>query len=92
MLSINETLDKLQKAALDNTEIKARLMETKKDADPMNAFCAVATELGYPISIGELFTLNQTLCDNLLKSTNGGATYPIEDWADAYEIFFSALI
>ncbi len=91
-MSINEVLDKLLAAALKNPEIKAELLATRNDADPMNAFCDTATKLGYPISIGELFTLNQTFCDNLLKSTNGGATYPIEDWADAYEMFFSALI
>lgn len=91
-MSINEILDSLLKTALANPEIKQQLLDTKNDPDPMEAFCKKATELGYPVNIGELFALNQTLCDNLLKSTNGGATYPIEDWADAYEMFFSALI
>lgn len=91
-MSINEILDSLLKTALANPEIKQQLLDTKNDPDPMEAFCKKATELGYPVNIGELFALNQTLCDNLLKSTNGGATYPIEDWADAYEMFFSTLI
>ena len=91
-MDINITLDRLQKAALKDEDIKKALIDTRKEDDPMEAFCKKATELGYPIDIGELFTLNQTLCDNLLKSTNGGATYPIEDWGDAYEMFFSALL
>lgn len=91
-MTTNEILDLLLKAALNNNTIKQQLLATKNDPDPMEAFCKKATEFGYPVSIGELFALNQTLCDNLLKSTNGGATYPIEDWADAYEMFFSALI
>lgn len=91
-MTTNEILDSLLKAALNNDDIKQRLLNTKNQSDPMEAFCQEATRLGYPVSIGELFNLNEILWENLLKSTNGGATYPIEDWADAYEMFFSALI
>ena len=41
--------------------------------------------------MGELLALNETFCSNLLKSTNGGATYPIDDWADTYEQFICSL-
>lgn len=89
---MNESLDKLLKLALNDKALKAALLATQNDSDPLESFCKIACERGCPITVGEIFTLNQTLCDNLLKSTNGGATYPIEDWADAYEMFMSALI
>ncbi len=89
---MNESLDKLLKMALENADIKKALLATQNAEDPLDSFCKIATKNGCPITVGEMFTLNQTLCDNLLKSTNGGATYPIEDWADAYEIFMSSLI
>lgn len=89
---MNPSLDKLLKLALENPELKKALLLTQNAEDPLDSFCKIATENGCPITVGEIFTLNQTLCDNLLKSTNGGATYPIEDWADAYEMFISSLI
>jgi hypothetical protein len=89
---MNESLEKLLKLALENSALKTELLATQNSDDPLDSFCKIATENGCPITVGEIFTLNQTLCDDLLKSTNGGATYPIEDWADAYEMFMSALI
>lgn len=89
---MNESLEKLLKLALENKALKAELLATQNADDPLDAFCTIACRESCPITVGEIFTLNQTLCDNLLKSTNGGATYPIEDWADAYEMFMSALI
>lgn len=89
---MNDSLDRLLKLALERPQLKKELLATQMADDPLDAFCKIATENGCPITVGEIFTLNQTLCDNLLKSTNGGATYPIEDWADAYEMFMSSLI
>lgn len=89
---MNPSLDKLLKLALENPDLKAQLLATRQAEDPLDEFCRIACDNGCPITIGELFTLNQTLLDNLLKSTNGGATYPIDDWGDAYEMFLSALI
>ncbi len=89
---MNDSLDRLLKLALERPQLKKELLATQTADDPLDAFCKIATENGCPITVGEIFTLNQTLCDNLLKSTNGGATYPIEDWADAYEMFMSSLI
>ena len=52
---------------------------------------AAATEAGYPMEPGELFAAGQEYTDNLLKSCNGGAEYPIEGWEDSYEMFLAAL-
>jgi hypothetical protein len=89
---MNESLNKLLQLALESPQLKKALLDTQNSSDPLDSFCKIATENGCPITVGEIFTINQTLCDNLLKSTNGGATYPIEDWADAYEMFMSSLI
>ena len=88
---INDMLNKLQKMAASDKELRARLIATRQSSDPMAEFCRIANESGCPIALGELLALNETLWSNMLKSSNGGATYPIEDWADAYEIFISAL-
>ena len=43
------------------------------------------------MTVGELFAMGQEYTDNLLKSVNGGAEYPMEGWEDTYELFLAAL-
>lgn len=86
-----DSLARLSAAARTDKALRERLLATQNDPDPMAAFCALATEAGCPLTVGELFGLGQEYTDNLLKSTNGGATYPIEDWDDAYSQFFAGL-
>ncbi len=90
-MTINDSLDKLLDMALKDADLKAKLLATEKEKEPMEEFCRIATEYGCPIDMGELLALNETLWSNLLKSTNGGATFPIEEWADAYEQFLSSI-
>lgn len=90
-MTVNDALDKLLNIALNNEEIKARLIATENSDNPVAEFCNVANSLGIEITEGELIALNETMLSNLLKSTNGGATYPIEDWADTYEQFICSL-
>ncbi len=90
-MTVNDALDKLLKEALHNQELKKKLLETENAADPVAEFCKVSTDAGIPITEGEVFALNEIMLSNLLKSTNGGATYPIEDWADTYEQFICSL-
>lgn len=90
-MTINDALDKLLKLALEDNELKSKLIATENAKEPMEEFCAIAGEYGCPISMGDLLALNETLWNNLLKSTNGGATFPIDEWSDAYEQFMSSL-
>ncbi len=90
-MTINDALDKLLKLALNNAELKEKLLATENAKEPMEEFCKISAEYGYEIKIGDLLALNETLWNNLLKSTNGGATFPIDEWSDAYEQFISSL-
>lgn len=84
-------LDKLLELCYKDKELRQRLIETENAHDPMDEFCKIATEAGCPIDIGEFFAFNEIMLSNLLKSVNGGATYPIEEWGDSYEQFISSL-
>ena len=88
---MNEKLVKILTEARHNPNLKQKLIDTKSAKDPMQAFCEVATEAGYPMTGGELFQIGEEYAANLLKSCNGGAVYPIDDWGDCYEDFFAAL-
>lgn len=88
---MEDVLDSLLKYAKNNPEAKEKLLETRKSKEPMREFCNTATQMGFEITVGDLMEMGNAFMGNLLKSTNGGATYPFEDWEDVYENFFSAL-
>ena len=88
---MNETLSRLLDAARENNTLRRALLASEQAADPMTDFCATATAAGFPVTVGELFAMGQEYTDNLLKSVNGGAEYPMEGWEDTYELFLAAL-
>jgi hypothetical protein len=88
---MNETLSRLLDAALHDASMRALLMATKQDADPIAAFCRVATELGYPVTPGELVSMGEESIAAMLRSVNGGGVDAFDGWDDAYEMFFTAL-
>ena len=47
--------------------------------------------MGYDMTVGELFAMGEEYSANLLKSCNGGAVYPMDEWSDWYEDFFTSL-
>ena len=54
---MNEKLVKILTEARHNPDLKQKLIDTKSAKDPMQAFCEVATEAGYPMTVGELFQI-----------------------------------
>lgn len=88
---MNDVLDRLLSFAKENEEVRKKLLETRESKEPMKNFCTLATELGFEISVGDLMEMGDAFMGNLLKSTNGGATYPFEEWEDIYENFMSSL-
>ena len=86
-MDINISLEQLMRKAKADSDLKARLIATENHKEPVEEFCNIATEVGCPIAMGELLALNETFCSNLLKSTNGGATYPIDDWIPTNSLF-----
>lgn len=89
--SINESLSALHIAARNDEKLRAKLLDTRNSIEPMESFCNIATEHGFPITVGEMIEMDNALWANLLKSVNGGATYPFTEWGDTYENFLSSL-
>lgn len=88
---MNEKLFQLLERAKKDGSLRQMILDTRKQKDPVLAFCQLATEQGFPITVGELFAEGEEYISNLLKSCNGGATYPREGWDDPYEMFFASL-
>ena len=88
---IEKELNRLLEAAKKDSILKQKLIKTKNEADPMESFCRLCQQLGYNITIGELFALGKDMSDSKLRSVNGGGNFEIDGWDDAYENFFLQL-
>lgn len=88
---IGYTLQQLLDAALQDEKLCLALLASRRQPDPMAAFCTIATEAGFPIDVGELFRVGQEYNDEMLRSTNGGNPHPMDGWDDAYENFMVSL-
>ena len=88
---MEEKLRQLLEGARQNEELREKLLATRKDKDPMKAFCDTCQSLGYEIYLGELFAYGQDMNDSKMRSVNGGGVCFVDGWDDAYEMFFAAL-
>ena len=88
---LSESLAGLHAAAKNDIHLRYKLLATKKADDPVESFCNIATEAGFPITVGDIMTLDNALWSNMLDSINGGATYPFFEWSDTYENFICSL-
>ncbi|MBQ7505670.1 MAG: hypothetical protein IJT79_10225 [Ruminococcus sp.] len=57
----------------------------RQSAEPMKEFCEICLKNGYEIYLGELFAYGQDMNDSKLRATNGGGSFEIEGWSDAFE-------
>lgn len=77
--------------AVNNKELREKLLATKNSSDPMKCFCDTCQDLGYEIYLGELFAYGQEMNDTKMRSVNGGGVCTIDGWDDAYDMFFASL-
>lgn len=92
-MNVIELLDNLQRKALRDEDMKKRLLDTKNEQNPLESFCKVCQELGYPIYEMELICAGEEFHAAMKRSTNGGGeNSPMLDGQDDfYELFLSAL-
>lgn len=86
-----DSIPKLQQDALKNEKLRLQLLATEKSADPMAEFCKIATENGYPLTVGELFYAGEDCRDSMLRSVNGGGVEAPDGWGDMYENIIASL-
>ena len=88
MKEIGVMLDSLLAEARRTPAIRAQLLQTREEDEPMLAFCNIASAFGYPITPGELIAAGEEYSCNQLKSTNGGGVNPYDFYDDLYDNFF----
>lgn len=92
-MTIPEMLDQLKNKALQDPVLKQELLDTKKDPEPLSAFCRKCREYGYPIYEMELILAGEEFYAAMKRSTNGGGenSPKLEGEDDFYELFFAGL-
>lgn len=92
-MEITEMLDELKSKALRDPVLRAELLATKKDTQPLSAFCRKCRELGYKIYDMDLISAGEDFYATMRRSTNGGGENSpmLEGEDDFYELFFAGL-
>ena len=92
-MEITEMLDELKSKARRDEKLRAELLETMKDSQPLSAFCRKCRELGYEIYDMDLITAGEEAYAAMRRSTNGGGENSpmLEGEDDLYELFFAGL-
>lgn len=86
-------LDELQEKALHNPEIRQKFLNTRKEREPISAFCKVCRELGYEIYEMELICAGEEFHAAMKRSTNGGGENSpmLAGQDDFYELFLAGI-
>ncbi len=84
-------LSLLLEKAKSSPDLRLKILNTSKSNDPLDNFCKIAVQEGFPITIGDLLTIGGEYSDNQCKSTNGGNATPYDYFDDPYEMFLTSL-
>jgi len=66
-------------------KLRDKFKDLRKNGDPMKLFCDICQNNGYEIYLGELFAYGQDMNDSKLRATNGGGSFEIDGWDDAFQ-------
>ena len=66
-------------------KLRKRLKNTRQSSDPIPEFCRICLESGYQVYPGELLAYGEDMNDSKLRATNGGGSFEIDGWSDAFE-------
>ena len=93
MADIVGMLDELQGKALQDQEVREKLLATRKEKDPVSAFCRVCRELEYELYEMELICAGEEFHAAMKRSTNGGGENSpmLSGEDDFYELFFASI-
>ena len=88
-----EKLEELQKKARKDPALRERFLATRKEADPLQAFCKVCQQEGYEVYPMDIVCAGEEFYAAIRRSTNGGGENSplLEGEDDFYEMFFAGL-
>ena len=92
-MKVLDELERLQEDALKDEVLRSKLIETRKEENPLSCFCRLARSLGYDINEMDLITAGEEAYAGMRRATNGGGENSpmLENEDDYYSLFFSAI-
>lgn len=93
-MNTTELLDELQNRAHRDETMRRALLETRKEKNPVDAFCRKCREFGYPVHVMDLINAGEEFYGTMRRSTNGGGenSPKLEGEDDFYELFMASLM
>ncbi len=92
-MNVYDALMELKKIARKDPEIRKALLETRLSPHPVDEFCRLSTEYGYPLCAMDLITAGEEDYAAMKRSTNGGGENSpmLEGEDDYYEMFLAEI-
>ncbi len=92
-MEITEKLDGLLEKAKADASLKEKLLDTRNSSNPVAAFCEIASDNGFPMSVMDIINQGEEFYAEIKRSTNGGGeNSPDLDFQnDEYSIFMMRL-
>lgn len=92
-MDVDAMLNALKKMANEDPALKEALAATRKAANPLSAFCAIAREHGIELYEMDVLTEGEAAYAAIKRSTNGGGENSpvLEGEDDYYEMFLAGL-
>lgn len=92
-MDIESVLDEILKAAKKDSRVLAALLKTAEETNPVSSFCALAGQMGYPVSEMDLIYAGEEAYAAMRRSTNGGGenSPALACEEDYYELFMTKL-
>jgi hypothetical protein len=93
MADIAGMLDELQNKALKDEVLRNKLLATRENKNPVEAFCQICREEGYEIYLMDLICIGEEFYASMKRSTNGGGENSpmLAGQDDFYELFLAAI-
>lgn len=93
LMEVVEMLDNLKEKARRDPALREMLLATRREKEPLAAFCKKCRELGVPVYEMDLIAAGEEFYAAMKRSTNGGGENSpmLEGEDDFYELFFAGL-
>ena len=92
-MGVSDMLEELLQRARTEEELRMQLLETRKEKNPLTAFCRKCRELGYEMYEMDLINEGEEMYAAMKRSTNGGGENApmLEGEDDFFELFLATL-
>ena len=93
MKKVLNELERFQEAALKDETLRKMIANTKKEPEPLSAFCRLARTNGFEIYEMDLVYAGEEAYAGMRRATNGGGENSpmLENEDDYYRLFMAAI-